>query len=164
MNLRLASIDDLESIVAIYNQAITAGQRTADTVPATVSDRLDWFNAHVPEARPVYVAEKNGDLLGYLTLSSYRPGREALRHTAEVSFFVHFDYHRQGIGAGLLEHAIRACPSLEIKTLFAILMESNHGSIQLLENFGFEKWGHMPNVADYDGVEVGHLYYGLRVR
>ncbi len=55
------------------------------------------------------------------------------------------------------------CPVLQIKTLFAILLEDNCASISLLEKFGFEAWGFMPKVADFDGREVGHLYYGLRL-
>ena len=55
------------------------------------------------------------------------------------------------------------CPSLEIKNLFAILIDSNQSSIRLLEKYGFEKWGHMPRVAEFDGIEVGQLYYGLRI-
>ena len=56
------------------------------------------------------------------------------------------------------------CPSLKIKTLFAILLDSNRGSIRLLTNHGFVKWGHMPKIADFNGIEVGHLYYGLRIK
>jgi phosphinothricin acetyltransferase len=55
------------------------------------------------------------------------------------------------------------CPSLQIKNLFAILIDSNQDSIRLLEKYDFEKWGHMPRVAEFDGIEVGHLYYGLRI-
>ena len=87
----------------------------------------------------------------------------ALQYTAEVSYYIHFDYHRQGIASQLIEYAIQICPSLQIKSLFAILLDSNHASVKLLEKFNFEKWGHMPHVAEFGDVEVGHLYYGLRI-
>ena len=109
------------------------------------------------------VTEKGKKIVGYLTISEYRSGRNALRHTAEVSFFIHFGYHRQGIASSLLNHAIEICPTLKIKTVFAILLDGNQGSVNLLKKFSFEKWGHMPRVAEFDGVEVGHLYYGLRI-
>ncbi len=163
MNIRIAKLEDLEAIIEIYNQAIAAGQKTADITPVTTDDRKNWFEAHTSHKYPILVAEKDDVIVGYLTISSYRPGRMALRHTAEVSCFVHFEHHRQGIASNLLKHAIRMCPSLQIKTLFTILIDSNHGSIRLLEKYGFEKWGHMPRVAEFDGIEVGHLYYGLRI-
>ena len=127
-------------------------------------DRKNWFEAHTPNKYPILVAEKDDVIVGYLAIDSYRPGRMALRHTAEVSYFVHFEHHRQGIASNLLKHAICMCPSLQIKTIFAILIDSNHESIRLLEKHGFEKWGHMPRVAEFDGIEVGHLYYGLRIK
>jgi len=48
------------------------------------------------------------------------------------------------------------CPSLQIKTLFAVVVESNMNSIRLLEKYGFEKWGYMPRIVEFDGIEYGH--------
>jgi len=163
MKIRIANLKDLEAIVEIYNQAIAAGRKTADTTPVSTNDRKIWFQAHNPDKYPILVAEKNKMIIGYLTISPYRPGRMALRYTAEVSYYVHFEHHRQGIASNLLKYAISMCPSLQIKTLFAILIDTNQASIRLTEKFGFEKWGHLPRVADFNGVEVGHSYYGLRI-
>ncbi len=163
MNIRIAKSEDLEAIIEIYNQARAAGQKTADTTPVTNDDRKNWFEAHTPNKYPILVAEKDDVIVGYLTIDPYRPSRMALRHTAEVSYFVHFEHHRQGIASNLLKHVMSICSSLQIKTLFAIVIDSNHESIRLLEKHGFEKWGHMPRVAVFDGIEVGHLYYGLRI-
>jgi phosphinothricin acetyltransferase len=55
------------------------------------------------------------------------------------------------------------CYKLGIKTLFAIVIDANEASIKLMEKCGYEKWGHLPGVAIFDGVEAGHLYYGKRV-
>jgi L-amino acid N-acyltransferase YncA len=163
VNIRVAEWKDIESLVDIYNQAVELGQKTADLKPVTVNSRRQWFEDHKPDKYPILVAECNNIVRGYATISTYRPGRQALRFTAEISFYVHFDYHRQGVASRLLQYAIDICPSLQIKTLFAILMDRNTASIRLLEKYGFEKWGHMPRVAEFDEVEVGHLYYGLKI-
>jgi len=163
MNIRIAELNDLEALVEIYNQSIAAGQKTADLTPFATDDRKQWFAGHTPDKHPIIVAEKKEQVVGYLTISEYRSGRNALRHTAEVSFFIHFEYHRQGVASGLLNYAIEICPRLRIKTLFAILLDGNQESVKLLRKFGFEEWGHLPRVAEFDGIEVGHLYYGLRV-
>jgi phosphinothricin acetyltransferase len=162
MNIRIAELKDLKAIVEIYNQAIAAGEKTADITPVTLDGRKNWFRDHDPDKYPILVAEEES-VVGYLTISAYRPGRMALRHTAEVSFFVHFDHHRKGIASRLLQYAIDMCPSLQIKTLFAILVDSNQNSIRLLEKYGFNKWGYMPRVVEFEGIEYGHLYYGLRI-
>jgi L-amino acid N-acyltransferase YncA len=162
MNIRIAELKDLKAIVEIYNQAIAAGEKTADITPFSLDDRKSWFRDHDPDKYPILVAEEES-VVGYLTISAYRPGRMALRHTAEVSFFVHFDHHRKGIASQLLQYAIDMCPSLQIKSLFAILVDSNRNSIRLLEKYGFNKWGYMPRVVEFEGIEYDHLYYGLRI-
>jgi L-amino acid N-acyltransferase YncA len=163
MTIRFAKQEDLHQIVAIYNQAISAGQRTGDTEPVSPESRTQWFESHSAEKYPIIVKQKDASVIAYLTFSAHRPGRAALRHTAEVSFYVDFDHHRKGVASALLNYAIDLCPSLEIKTLFAVLMETNTASIECFKSFGFELWGHLPQVADYDGIEVGQLYYGRRI-
>ena len=163
MDIRIAEVKDLEVMVEIYNQAIVAGKNTADTTPFLTHERKEWFERHTPDHYPIFVAEDSEKVVGYLTIGPYRSGRNALRYTGEVSFFVHFKHHRQGIASNLLKYAIDMCPMLEIKTLFAILLDVNEGSVEILKKFGFEEWGHLPKVADLDGVEMGHLYYGLRI-
>ena len=162
MNIRIAELKDLKAIVEIYNQAIAAGEKTADITPVTLDGRKNWFRNHTPDKYPILVAEEES-VVGYLTISAYRPGRMALRHTAEVSFFINFEHHNKGIASRLLQYAIDMCPSLQIKTLFAILVDSNQNSIRLLEKYGFNKWGYMPRVVEFEGIEYGHLYYGLRI-
>lgn len=163
MNIRYASLDDLDQIVDIYNQAIVAGQKTADTTAFSVEQRVEWYEAHQKEAFPILVATENDQIVGYLTISPYRKGRPALSKTAEVSYYIHFDYHKKGVGSGLLEHAIHLCPGLHLDTLIAILIGNNEGSIRLLKKHGFEEWGCLPNIVYFNGERLNHLYYGLHV-
>lgn len=157
-------IEDLERIQEIYNQAVRAKFSTAHTTPLSMGERMDWFRKHDPEQYPVYVWEEEGEVAGWISFSPYREGRMALRSTAEISYYVHRDYHRRGIGTRLMEFAISRCPELRFKTLIAILLEPNRASIALLEKFGFSLWGSMPSVAEIDGKEYDHLYYGLRLK
>jgi phosphinothricin acetyltransferase len=124
---------------------------------------VTWFEEHRPEKHPIFVAEVEGGVVGWCSLSTYRPGRAALRFTAEISYYIAIPYHRQGIGTALIEHALAACASLGIRHVFAIVLESNQASLKLLQKMGFERWGYLPRVADFDGKEVGHLYYGRHV-
>ena len=163
MQIRLARLDDLPAIVDTYNQSIPSKQSTGDTQPLRVEDRMAWFGDHRPEEHPIFVADVDGQLAGWCSLSAYRPGRAALRFTAEISYYLALAYHRQGIGTALLEHTVAACPALGIRHLFAIVLEGNQASLRLLEKMGFEQWGYLPRVADFDGKEVGHLYYGRHV-
>lgn len=163
MLIRLAKREDLTSIVEIYNQAIETKMSTADLEPIDVNSRLEWYDQHSPEQYPIFVAEVDHQVVGWISLSAYRPGRAALRFTKEVSYYVHQEYQGQGIGSKMLEFVIQESPKLQTKSLFAIIMEQNTPSIKLLKKFNFEPWGFLPNIAEYDGIEFGQFYYGLRV-
>ncbi len=163
MEIRIAKIEDIKEIVEIYNQAVLEKFATADTDVLTIESRIDWFNNHHPEKYPILVYEKDGKVLGWCSISPYRPGRNALRYTTEISYYIHKDFRRQGIANTLITESIIYSRRINLKTLFAIVLDRNIGSIKLLEKFGFEKWGHLPNVADFDGEECGHLYFGLRI-
>ena len=163
MIIRFAQLDDLPVIVDIYNQSIPSQQSTGDTQPLRVEDRLSWFEEHRPDRHPIFVAEVESQVAGWCSLSAYRPGRAALRFTAEISYYLAPAYHRRGIGTALVGHALAACPALQIRHLFAIVLEGNQASLRLLEKMGFEQWGHLPRVANFNGKEVGHLYYGRHV-
>ena len=163
MLIRLAHSDDLPAIVDIYNQSIPSRQSTGDTQPLRVEDRLVWFRDHRPAEHPIFVVEKDKQVAGWCSLSAYRPGRAALRHTAEISYYIALAYHRQGVATALIKHALAACPALELRHLFAIVLEGNQASLNLLKKMGFEQWGYLPRVADFDGTEVGHFYLGRHV-
>lgn len=161
--IRIAVPDDVSAITEIYNQAVELRCATADISPVSIESRLLWLQEHAADQYPVFVALGNGSVVGWCSLSPYRPGRMALRYTAEISYYVHENFRGMGIASGLIAYAIKECPGLGLKSVFAILLDINTGSTRILEKFGFEKWGHMPDVADFDGQECGHLYYGRRI-
>ncbi|MBT3208491.1 MAG: N-acetyltransferase [Bacteroidetes bacterium] len=163
MKIRLANNKDLFQINEIYNQSIPSRTSTADLEPISIEDRKKWFAEHNNYKYPIFVAENEEMILGWISLSPYRPGRMALQYVAEVSYFIHEDFQNLGLGSELLDFVINNSHKYEIKNLIAILLEHNIQSIKLLEKFGFEKWGHMPNIANFDGEEYGHLYYGLKI-
>lgn len=161
--LRIAIESDLPAIVEIYNQAVCLRTATTDLSLVSVESRKEWFTEHTPSKYPIFLAENHNSVVGWCSISPYRAGRMALRHTAEISYYVHEKFRRRGVASALVKHTIQQCDRIEIKTLFAILLDVNTPSVNILEKFGFQKWGHMPNIADFDGQEYGHFYYGLRV-
>lgn len=163
IRIRIAGLSDLPAIVAIYNQAVPTHRSTANTTPYTAEGRKTWFMDHEPDKHPIFVAEANGVVVGWCSLSGYRPGRAALRFTAEISYYVDTSHHEQGIGSALIRHALQTCPSLGIKNVVAVLIDRNEGSRRLLEKNGFRQWGYLPRVLDFDGDECGEYYYGKQV-
>ena len=159
---RIAVEADLPAITEIYNQAIESRIATADLTAVSIENRRIWLSAHDADY-PVFVAEDEGLIKGWCSLSPYRAGRMALKQTAEISYYIHREFHGAGIGSSLIADVINHCPALGIKVLFAILLDTNSLSIGILKKFKFEKWGHLPGVADFEGDLCGHFYYGRRV-
>jgi phosphinothricin acetyltransferase len=63
----------------------------------------------------------------------------------------------------MMSYALSHAHQYNIKTLFAVLLETNLASIRLLEKYDFKRWAYLPGVADFNGEEVGQYYYGRRV-
>ncbi|MDR0723109.1 MAG: GNAT family N-acetyltransferase [Treponema sp.] len=163
MNIRNAKTEDIDRINDIYNQAIHEKFKVAYVTPWTKHRRLEWFKEHTIEEYPIYVAEIDTTVIGFVFINPYRPGRKALKQTAEISYFVDNNYRRKGIGRKLIEYMESKCSKLGIKTLFAIIIDNNEESVKLIEKCGYKKWGHLPKIAIFDTIEVGHLYYGKRI-
>ena len=64
--LRDAAEMDLPAIVEIYNTAIASRISTAQLEPVTVEGRREWFHAHSPAQYPIWVAELDGAIAGWL--------------------------------------------------------------------------------------------------
>ncbi len=161
--IRVAQPEDIGSIVAIYNQAIEAGFQTAFTEPWDAGAKLSWLEEHTPDQYPLFVYELDGKVAGWLSVSGYRPGRNALRYAAEVSYFVDKHHRKKGIGSQLLAHGLAACRRLGYKTLIAIIMEPNTASAYLLQQHGFDQWALLPDIADFYGTACSQVYYGIKL-
>ncbi len=163
MIIRIAIAADLPQIVEIYNQAVNLSGCTADLDPISIESRQSWFNEHSSEAYPIWVADNQGSVLGWCSLSPYRCGRMALKHIAEISYYIDQNHRGTGVGSSLLQHAIDQCPGLQIKNLLALILGINIASIGIMDKFKFELWGTMPAVAEIDGEKCDHLIYGRNV-
>jgi L-amino acid N-acyltransferase YncA len=163
-SIRIAEITDLGSIIQIYNQAKVSRFEIADSLAIDIDDKITWFNNHPQRAYPIYVYEINNKIVGWISVSPYRLDHNALRYTVEINYFVDYKFRRKKIGSKLIEYAINKCKELNYKTIFAVIFDKNEAGIKVLEKYGFMKWGHMPNIADFEGIECGHVYYGLRIK
>ena len=161
-DVRFATEADLPAIVEIYNQTIPGRMVTADTSPVTIESRTVWFNAHTPDARPLWVAELDGKVVAWLSFNSFY-GRPAYNATVEVSLYVAETARRRGIGAWFVQYAIDWASKNKITTLLGFIWSHNDPSLRLFEHFGFQRWGYLPRVAVLDGVDRDLVIVGRRV-
>lgn len=161
MTIRDATEADLPAIVDIYNSAVPGRMATADTEAVSVESRRTWFREHGGK-RPLWVAVADDLIIGWLSFQSFY-GRAAYEATAELSIYVSFDKQRAGIGRTLLTRAIERAPSLGLRTLLGFIFGHNEPSLRLFEQFGFQRWGVLPRVAELDGIERDLIIVGRRL-
>ena len=163
ITVRQALYDDLDAINDIYNQAVDTRCSTAETEHVDIDARIRWFVEHDPSKFPVLAAELDGRVVGWTSLSPYRKGRQGLASTVEISYYVHSDFRRRGIGTAMMKSALEKAKEFGYRNVIAILFDTNEGSIRLLEKNGFERWGLMPGIVEVDGKTYGHLYCGRKL-
>jgi phosphinothricin acetyltransferase len=161
---RLATLDDLPAIVAIYNSTVASREVTADTEPVSVESRLPWFHDHVPGRRPLWVIEETGrdGIIGWISYSNFY-GRPAYSGTAEVSIYIEQAWRGKGVGRYALQEAIDFAPQVDVHTVLGFIFGHNKPSLALFEKFGFETWANLPRVANLDGIERDLIILGKRV-
>jgi phosphinothricin acetyltransferase len=163
MILRDATEADLPAIVAIYNEGIRGRVSTAQLEEVSVEQRRLWFHEHSPEVYPLWVAELDGRIAGWLSFHAYIH-RAGYRPTAEISVYVAGEFRRRGVGMALLEKAVDAAPALGVTALIGNVFARNESSLRLFERSGFERWGLLPGVAQVDGVRHDVVIMGRGIR
>jgi len=161
---RIATLDDLPTIVAIYNSTIASREVTADTEPVSVESRLNWFHEHTPDRRPLWIIEEEGrdGIVGWISYSNFY-GRPAYSGTAEVSIYIDETWRGKGVGKYALTEAIAFAPRIKVHTLLGFIFGHNQPSLGLFRKFGFDTWANFPRVANLDGIERDLIILGKRV-
>lgn len=163
MRFRTATIQDLPTIVAIYNTTVAGRMVTADTEPVSVESRVKWFDAHATADRPLWMVEdEDSTIVGWVSIQSFY-GRPAYHGTTEISIYLDPEYRGKGFGKKILQQAIDECRALGIKTLLGFIFAHNEPSLKLFRHAGFTDWALFPDIAVLDGVERSLIILGKRI-
>ena len=146
---------DLQKIVGTYNSTIDSRIVTADLETVSVESKQAWFDAHSANRRPLWIIEVDGTYAGWMSFNSFY-GRPAYDGTVERS-------RGKGLGKVCLQKAFDSCNELNIKTLLGFIFDHNEPSLQLFYKMGFEKWAHLPKIANMIDAERGLIILGKRI-
>ena len=139
VQIRPVRMDDAAAIAVIYNQGIEARIATYETVLRTPQDIKQ--NIRNAEGRyPFLVAEIDGKVMGWASVSSYRP-RDCYRGIGEFSIYVHEDARGKGVGKVLLPALIDAAEQAGFWKLLSRVFLFNEGSRKLCASCGFREVG-----------------------
>src|SRR5215207_5509504 len=129
MEIRTATLDDAEALRAIYNIEVTTSTVTFDLVARTLEDQQRWLSER-SGAHVVLVAESEGTVAGFASLSPYRD-RPAYRTSVEDSVYIHRDHQGQGLGRLLLDSLIDRARDHGFHAMFARIVDGHDASITL---------------------------------
>lgn len=153
----------MSELLDIYNYEVEHGTATFDMEPKSMEEWQEWFLAHNKDHHPLLVAEQDGHVAGYASLSAYRP-KDAYRCTVELSVYVAPNDRRCGVATALMAEILKIAREDEtIHTVLSVITSGNAASCKLHKRFGFEFCGTIPDVGKKFGMYLGIDHYRLCV-
>ena len=161
MLIRTAEERDIPEMLEIYNYEVQNGVATFDLNPKSLEDWTVWFQEHNTGNHPLIVAELDGVVAGYASLSSYRE-KEAYAAAVELSVYVAPGFRRRGAARSLtLAILERARSRGDIHTVISVITGGNDASVALHEEFGFVYCGTLNEVGEKFGRKLDIVNYQL---
>lgn len=150
--IRPVEARDAEGLRAIYNWAVHHSTATMDTDERTPDAQAEWIARHDGLPYPALVAEDadGGQIVAYSSLSPFI-GRHGYRATAEVSVYVHCDWHGLRIGTALLSSLLVEADRRGFVALLALITGDNEASLRLHKRHGFTGVGTLHRVGQKFG-------------
>lgn len=139
VTIRLARLDDAETIQAIYNDEVETQTSTFDLVPRTLEAQREWITAR-SGAFSAVVAAADDVVVGFASLSPYKE-RAAYRTTVENSVYVARGHGGKGIGRALMDHLIVVARDSGFHSVIARVEASSEASLALHSACGFRLVG-----------------------
>ncbi len=163
MIIRTAERRDIDALLDIYNYEVENTTATFDLNKKTSEQWTQWFECHNVGNHPLIVAEVDGVVAGYASLSTYRE-KEAYKTTVELSVYVKTDFRRQGVATALMEEILRLAQEDDIThTVVSVITSENNESVRLHEKFGFTYSGTIHEVGVKFGRYLSIINYELQV-
>jgi len=147
MTFRLLNELDYPAVKEIYELGIATGNATFQMEAPTWEA---WDKDHLKAGR-LLSADEYGKAVGWAALTPVS-GRCVYAGVAEVSVYVHPQFHGHGIGKKLLEALIRESEKENIWTLQAGIFPENKASLRIHEQCGFRHVGYREKIGKMKGA------------
>lgn len=132
VTIRVATFQDISPISAIWLENVHLSYDPS-VVPPNVDEATQYWNKKLQEQSgvyPIWVAEDESGVLGFLALSPLYSGHPVLR-----------------LGAQLMKKAVSHCNTSPLKFIMATTTVENTSSQKVLQRLGWQKLGTIPSSA-----------------
>ena len=157
--IRFATVEDAEAILDIYKTYIETTRVTFEIEVPTVDvfrKRMESIMAHFPWI----VCEIDGKVAGY-AYGSKHGERAAYRWSADLSVYIHEEYHRYGLGTALYTVLLELLRRQGFYTAYAGVSTPNPKSEAFHAALGFRNLGEFRNAGYKLGAWCGVSWYEL---
>ncbi len=155
-SVRKAGRADAMAINRIYNHYVRTDTCTWHLTEETEEGRRKWLEARGP-AHPVLVAESEGQIVGWGSLSVYN-SRQGWDGTVEDSVFVDHRHQGRGVGRLLLGRLMDEAVRLGHRVVVARISGDQEPSLRLHAALGFEPAGRLKGVGRKFGQTLDCVY------
>jgi len=135
--IREARETDLPALTAVYNASVTTTDTTGHLLPLTLDERRPWWGVHRDPRFPILVAESNGELLGYASLSCWYD-LPVYAQTAESSLYLAPGAQGRGLGTMLMKALLAEASLRGHHVILARIWSGNTPSIAMCRKCGYE--------------------------
>jgi L-amino acid N-acyltransferase YncA len=158
--IRKASAKDEEAVLEVFNYYVANSYAAYSEEPegSQFFDRL----RRISTGYPFYVAESgDGKVIGFALLHPYY-GIPVFRRVSRITYFIHPDFTRKGLGRMFLDRLIVDAIALGIDCIMASISSLNEPSINFHARNGFVECGRFKNIGrkwnkDFDEVWMQKL-------
>lgn len=163
VTIRPAKEIDLVELHSIYRDAVLKSTATFDTMVPTLEERRHWLLEHNKDNHPLNVAEIDGRVVGYASLSEFNP-KKAYASTVELSVYIADGHRSQGLGLMLAQSVIElARKDPNTHRVVSLVTSDNAASIKLHEKLGFRFVGTLTEAGCKFGRYLDVIYLELAV-
>ncbi len=162
MLIRPAVDADLDTILAIHNDAILNSTALWTDTTVDRADREKWLADRTRDGNPVLVADEDGVAVGFATYAQWR-AKIGYRHTVEDSIYIAESHQGRGLGRSLLVELIAHAKQAGHHVMLADIESGNAASISLHRSLGFEPAGQLDEIGTKFGRWLDLTILSLRL-
>lgn len=151
MTIRDAQPSDLPAIADIMNHYRLHTTHIWDRKAISEDAMISWLSTHAAAPCCALVAEETGKVIGYASLSRFRP-HSGYNPTAEDSIYLAPSFNGKGVGRALMEALLMRARQNGLRVVTAWIDSRNEPSVKFHKKMGFEHVGVMKNVGFIDGA------------
>lgn len=146
IEIRPAERDDLDAMLAIYNDAIINTTAVYDYQPRAKETQHQWFETKQAQRLPIFVAHDGPTIIGFGSFGPFRPW-PAYQFTVENSLYVDSAHRRKGAGRALLTSLVNSAQTAGYHAMVAGIDATNEASLALHRKAGFQPVAHFRQVG-----------------